>query len=226
VGLTIPGEVEFMTRERRLMVGVIVSVFFLLLLAGCDQPYLSGIETDKIDLTRDPVQTLCRSESPIVKEIKDGAFTLTPVAEYNISGVVVSKKRYREGWEGEISPIDLAIVWGKLAEPGHGRDITFWQSQRWYFFKYGAGSRLDQSTIATHSANQHMIPATLNVRKALLSIRKNDQVVLKGFLVNLKGTYKKKAVFWNTSLSRNDTGQNSCELFYVSRVRTDTKVYE
>lgn len=215
-----------MMRERSLMLGVFVSVFLLLSLSGCDRPHLSGIETGKIDLTRDPLQTLCRSERPMVKEVKNGIFTLTPVAEYNISGVVVSKKRYKEGWEGEISPVDLAIVWGKLADPGYGRDVTFWQSQRWYFFKYGERSRLDHATIATHSGNHHMIPATPNVRKALLSIRKNDQVVLKGFLVNLKGTYKKRAVFWSTSLSRDDTGQNSCELFYVSRVRIDTKVYE
>jgi len=215
-----------MMGERSPLLGVIVSVFFLLPLSGCDQPHLSGIEAGKINPTRDPLQTLSRSDRPIVKEVKDGMFTLTPVAEYNISGVVVSKKRYKEGWEGEISPIDLAIVWGKLAEPGYERDITFWQSQRWYFFKYGERSRLDHSTIATHSGNHHMIPATLNVRKALLSIQKNDPVVLEGFLVNLKGTYKKKAVFWNTSLSRDDTGQNSCELFYVSRVRIDTKVYE
>jgi len=50
--------------------------------------------------------------------------------------------------------------------------------------------------------------------------------VLEGFLVNLKGVYKEQSVVWNTSLSRTDAGSGSCELFYISKVRIGSKVYE
>ncbi len=57
-------------------------------------------------------------------------------------------------------------------------------------------------------------------------LKEQDRVVLEGVLVNIKGTYKGQPVTWNTSLSRTDTGSASCELFYVSKARIDTKVYE
>jgi nitrogenase subunit NifH len=85
---------------------------------------------------------------------------------------------------------------------------------------------VDHSYIISHSSNNHVIPANENIYQAIKTIREKDRVVLKGLLVNLKGTYKGQTVTWNTSLSRTDIGNDSCELFYVSEVRIETKVYE
>jgi len=187
---------------------------------------MTGLATDEIDTSQDPVQTSHKSDEPITKEIKNGHFAITPVAEYGISGMVVGKETYSSGWDGEISPVDLAIVWGKLAEPEYGRYITYGQSNRWYSYQYKPGSPFDNSFVISHSANNHIIPANENIRKAVKTIKEKDRVVLEGFLVNIKGTYRGQPVTWNTSLSRTDTGRASCELFYVSKVRIDTKVYE
>ncbi len=211
---------------KKLFFGIVVLAFLLPFLSGCEKPHPSGTETEEIDVSRDPLQTPNPSGEPIIKEIKNGHLTLTPMAEYRVSGVAVGKKTYDGGWESQISPYDLAIVWGKLAEPAYDKYIEYWQSNRWYFFRYKEASPFDHSYVVTHSGNHHTIPANYNVRKALGSIRKNDKVTLEGYLVNVKGTYRGKPVFWNTSLSRNDTGNGSCELFYVSKVRIDTSVYE
>jgi hypothetical protein len=212
--------------SKKLFLGIFVLAFSLLFLLGCEKPQLSGTETEAIDISRDPLQTPHPFGEPIIKEIENGLLTLTPVAEYRISAVVVSKKAYDGGWESQISPVDLAMVWGKLAEPEYDKYIEYWQNNRWYFFRYKEGSPFDHSYVVTHSGNHHTIPANYNVRKALESIQKDDKVALEGYLVNVKGTYRGKAVFWNTSLSRNDTGTGSCEVFYVSKVRIDTRVYE
>ena len=200
--------------------------FLLLFLCGCSKPTPTGIEFDKIDASHDPVQSPYKSEEPIVIEMKRGVFHLTPLAEYKVSGMVVSKKSYSDDWDGEISPFDLAIVWGKLVEPEYGRYITFWHGFRWYHYKWEGGSSVDASYIITHSSNNHIIPANQNIYRAIKTIEKMDKVVLEGSLVNLKGTYKGQRVTWNTSLSRMDTGNGSCELFYVNKVRIDTKMYE
>ena len=215
-----------MKSYEKLILGLGVSVFFLLFVSGCEKPHLSGTETEEIDISRDPLQTPNPSGEPIIKEIENGHLTLTPVAEYRVSGVVVSKKSYNGGWESQISTYDLAIVWGKLAEPAYDKYIEYWQNNRWYFFRYKEASPFDHSYVVTHSGNHHTIPANYNVRKALESIQKDEKVILEGSLVNVKGTYRGKPVFWNTSLSRNDTGSGSCEVFYVSKVRIDTRVYE
>lgn len=201
-------------------------ILFLFFSFGCDGPKLTGVEFEKIDTSQDPLQTPCTSEEPIIREIKNGIFTITPVAEYKLYVMVVSKETYSDDWDGKISPIDLAIVWGKLAEPDYDKYITYSQSSRWYHYKWKAGTPFDASYVVSHSGNNHIIPANENIHKAIKTIRKKDKVVLEGFLVNLNGTYKGKAVAWNTSLSRTDSGNGSCELFYVTKVRIDINIFE
>ena len=205
---------------------LILTILFFCFLPGCSRPTLSGIDLDKIDTSQDPIQKSCTSDEPIVRECKSGRFTIIPVAEYRMSGVVVGRESYSSDWDGELSPIDLAIAWGKLTEPEIGRYITYSQGSRWYHYQWREGMPVDPSYIVSHSSNNHVIPANENIRRAVKTIRRKDRVVLKGFLVNLNGTVKGRAVTWNTSLSRTDSGGGSCELFYVSRVRIETKVYE
>ena len=206
--------------------GLLLLIIFLLAFFGCDRPKLTGVEFEKIDTSQDPRQTPCRSGESISRRIKGGSVSITPLAEYKISGVVVSKKSYSDDWEGEISPVDLAIAWGKLAEPDFGRYITFSHGYRWYRYQWKVGGPFDAMYVIAHSANNHIIPARENIQRALKVIKKKDRVVLEGYLVNLKGTYKGREVAWNTSMSRTDTGNGSCELFYVSKVRIDNRVYE
>jgi hypothetical protein len=219
-------EASLIHMKRRPFSWFILIILFLCFLSGCNRPKLTGVESDEIDTSQDPIQASYKSDEPIIKEIKDGHFTMTPVAEYKISGMVVGKETYSFGWDGEISPVDLAIVWGKLAESEYDRYITYSQSNRWYFYQYKPGSPIDNSFVISHSANNHIIPANENIHEAVKVIGKKDIVVLEGFLVNIKGTYQGQPVTWNTSLSRKDTGNGSCELFYVSKVRIDTKIYE
>jgi hypothetical protein len=212
--------------KRRLFSWFILIILFLCFLFGCNRPKLTGVESDEIDISQDPIQASYKPDEPIIKIIKNVHFTITPVAEYKISGMVVGKETYSSGWDGEISPVDLAIVWGKLATSEYDQYITYSQSNRWYFYQYKPGSPFDNSFVISHSANNHIIPANENIHEAVKTIGEKDIVVLEGVLVNIKGTYKGQPVTWNTSLSRKDTGNGSCELFYVSKVRIDTKVYE
>ncbi len=187
---------------------------------------MTGLEPDEIDTSRDPIQMPCSFNEPIIREVKNGYFTITPVAIYKISGTVVGKGTYSSDWDGNISPVDLAIAWGKLAEPNASRHVTYIQGNRWFFYQYKPGSPFDPSYIVSHSSNNHIIPANENIRKAVKRVSKKDKVVLEGFLVNLKGIYKDQPVAWNTSLSRIDSGSGSCELFYVSKIRIGLRVYE
>ncbi len=211
---------------RKLFSGIIGGILILCLFSFCNRPQKSGIDFDQIDTSADPVQKPCPSNDPILIETKDGQFGLTPVAEYKLSGMVVSKETYSDDWNANVSPIDLAIVWGKLTEPEHKKYVSFSQRNRWYFYEYKPESPLDNSYIISHSSNNHIIPANENISLALKTIQKKEKVILEGLLVNLKGTFKGGTVHWNTSLTRKDTGDGSCELFYVTKVRINTDVYE
>jgi len=197
-----------------------------LLLCGCSKPEPTEVEHGEIDASQDPIQTSTDQKDIIVLEIEDGIFELTPMAAYKASVMVMSKETYSYGWMGKVVPIDLALAWGKLIEPEYDKHIDYSQGDRYYFFEYDSESPLNAGYIGKHSANHHIIPATENILKALKSIKKKQKVVLEGFLVYLRGTYKGEEVFWNSSLKRDDHGDNACELFFVDRVRIGNYVYE
>ena len=122
--------------------------------------------------------------------------------------------------------MDLALVWGKLTEPDYDRYLQYSQSNRWYFFRFQAGAPFDMRYVIEHSSNHHLIPANANVRAALSMVRKKQLIVLEGYLVNLRGVYHGGEVWWNTSLTRDDTAAGACELFYVKSVRLGSLIYE
>ena len=131
--------------------GMIGGLLILCLFSSCDRPQKSGMDFDNIDTSGDPIQTSYKSEEPIVKEIKNGHFTITPVAEYKLSGMVVSKETYSDDWNAKVSPIDLAIVWGKLADPEYEKYVSFSQRGRWYFYEYKPESPLDPNYYSGHN---------------------------------------------------------------------------
>jgi len=204
----------------------LILTFLLLFFLGCEKPHVTGVESEGIDTSQDPVQSSLSFHEPIIKEMKGGRFTFTPLAEYKLTGMVVSKESYSSGWESMISPYDLAIVWGKLAEPRYDRYLSYSQRNRWYFYTYKKGCPLDESYIVSHSSNNHIIPDNENIRRALKTIKRKDKVILEGFLGNVKGVYKGQGFYWNTSLARNDTGNGSCELIYVYKIRINENLYE
>lgn len=198
----------------------------ILLLYGCSKPEPTATENEEIDTSQDPIQTPINPEDIISLEIKDGVFELKPMAKYKASVMVMSKKSYSHGWAGKVVPIDLALAWGKLTEPEYDKYIDYSQSDRWYSFTYEPESPINAGYIGKHSANTHIIPATENILKALKSVKKKQKIILEGFLVYLEGTYKGEKVFWNSSLTREDHGDNACELFFVEKVRIGTSVYQ
>ncbi len=60
------GPSENMRSKNRL----IFLVILLYLLSGCDKPALTGLESDKIDTSQDPIQTSYKSDEPMIREIK------------------------------------------------------------------------------------------------------------------------------------------------------------
>ena len=49
---------------------------------------------------------------------------------------------------------------------------------------------------------------------------------LTGFLVAVHGAKGGQSWDWNSSLSREDRGDGSCEIMYLTRLKTEGRVYE
>ncbi len=61
-----------------------------------------------------------------------------------------------------------------------------------------------------------MIAANDEVRKVIGNLRVGQIVTMNGYLVNATGPEGRT---WNSSLTRQDTGNGACELFYVESAR-------
>jgi hypothetical protein len=142
-----------------------------------------------------------------------GNATVTPLAGFSLEARVLSREDYGFGTEAQFSPTDLALGWGPMAEPGLAERLSISQGGRFYRYSWGAeGPPLPAPTIASNSANMHLIPANAAVAEALDDVDPGEVVRLDGWLVriDLDGGWH-----WQSSLTRDDVGDGACELVYV-----------
>jgi hypothetical protein len=153
----------------------------------------------------DPVQIT--TDDPPVTMKKN---TIIPKAYFSIEGKILSKRRYFWGKESKISPVDLAMGWGRMSDKNVVEKLKISQHGRWYFWK-AKKFPIPRREIETHSANMHIIPASKQVRKKVLKAKQGQIVKFDGYLVRVVG----QNWTWQSSLTRNDTGNNACEVVYV-----------
>lgn len=143
-----------------------------------------------------------------------GEFELTPRASYDISARVLSVEPYRMDGGAKLSPIDFAVGWGPMSDSAVLEHFRITQGAR-FFTLYPDDTAIDLATALSGSANMHLIPATARIRSMLGKVRRGHVVRMQGFLVNVRGP---NGYTWNSSLTRDDTGDGACELFYVESV--------
>ncbi len=162
-----------------------------------------------IPAPNDPVQT----EGNLPKPFPHEGYTVTPLARYSITAVVLARERYRNDREADLAPVDLALGWGPMSVATAINDLKISQSARWYEYHCPNGPPLDPGEIASHSANTHCLPADDGVRDTLLAVRRHELVKLEGYLVEVSTA---DGFRWTSSLTRADTGGHSCEVFWVT----------
>jgi len=165
----------------------------------------------------DPVQANLGGAEVMLLPVGDDYVQMSLLAKYSIEAVVKSKNGQSD-YPSRISKYDLALAWGTLNDPDIDAHITYGQSGRFYFYRWSEGTPVSPEYIATHSANVHVIHSSQAVLKDIRALGRKDHIRLNGFLVNVN--FQDGA--WKTSLTRNDTGNGSCEIMYV----TDIQVLE
>ena len=212
-------------KNKRIVILVVIGIIWISFKIS-QRPHVVEKDNSSISVLADPNQVLFSGAQKIEKDIKGGQYTLSLAAEYELAGVVVSKKFYSSGRNSQVAPVDLAVVWGRLADEECDKYMRYSQSNRWYYYQYSKDCPCDSKYIINHSSNNHIIPANPNILRAVRSIKRKQKIILYGYLVRLKGVYKGNDMWWNTSLTRSDTGDSSCEVFYVEKVRVGNNIYK
>ncbi len=187
-------------------------------------PSPSGRDGTPIDVLEPP--GLERQKPEIVRLSRDGYdITITRKACYTVRGIVVGRENYYSGWNSLVSPADVALCWGKIAENGTYRRLKWSQGNRWYFWRAGEDFGYSNDFIAGHSSNNHLIPSTPNLEKAVKGLKEGDAVELAGHLADVAATKQTRNYWWNSSMTTEDRGDGACEIIYLTRLKVRGKIY-
>ena len=141
-------------------------------------------------------------------------YRITPLQPFSIEARVLGREDYHFDAGAAVSPTDLALGWGPMADPQVLASISIRQSNRWYHWQVESFP-IPRREIEIHSANMHMIPANAAVADALSDIRAGQRIRLSGQLVRVDGD---DGFTWSSSLSREDTGNGACELIWIEQL--------
>jgi len=118
-----------------------------------------------------------------------------------------------------LAPVDLGLGWGPLSDSAMLEGLEFSQMGRFFYWQpRKADFPLPKSVLISHMAQMHVIPADKDIESRLKKLRPGQIVTASGYLVDVRGP---GGFAWNTSLSRTDTGDGACELFWVEVLNAD-----
>jgi len=155
----------------------------------------------------EPFQELIESAD----KIKLDDFFITPLANFEATALVLKSRRYRFDTEARISPVDLALGWGGMADPDLLSRLRITQGGRWYRWR-ALDQNVNRQEVSRQSANMHMIPSSEAIRRTLFRVKAGDVVSFSGYLVRVDRPDGWK---WLSSLTRTDTGSGSCEIVWL-----------
>ncbi|HWU34999.1 MAG TPA: hypothetical protein VN023_07180 [Methylovorus sp.] len=163
------------------------------------------------------------ADSPIQQPVSHAipfqlnGYQITPLANISLNARVLSTRQYRLDRAAQLSPVDLALGWGRMSDETVLSKISMSQSGRFYFWRVEQFP-IPREEIEQHSANMHMVPADPRIARQLTSIRVGQRVRIQGQLIEAKGA---DGWTWRSSLTRNDTGNGACELVLVKSLMVE-----
>lgn len=169
-----------------------------------------------------PMGKLMAPDQPIQKDLKkknqktwnrDG-YLIKALAEFEITARVIIAERYWSDREADLSPVDLTLAWGPASDTAVLSQFEFYKLHRYYRYEWDSPGA-PSSVVKANSANMHMIGAMPSVEKTLKKVRHEDIVTIKGYLVRVEAT---DGWSWQSSLTRNDSGDGACELVMVEEI--------
>jgi hypothetical protein len=130
----------------------------LVLLAGC-RDWREHVDPSKA--ASEPDQNAITGEPPLEIELKGYQVRLTPRATYKVTGYAAeTSRKLLDKWDF-VMPLDLALVWGPVADPAVLSHMKFHLSDRYVSYWYdGSTPSAVIGRLPSHVANNHLIPST------------------------------------------------------------------
>jgi len=147
-------------------------------------------------------------------------YVIRPKYRYELTGLVVSYKRFssewglHKRWNDFINVADVCVVWGKNATEVDLNAFNFWNGEFTCTFATrdkAAWQSFDKSKLS----NNHLITDKPRIRDTIDELEVGDQIRVSGWLAEYG---EPGGPFRKTSTTRTDTGDGACETVYVAEM--------
>lgn len=196
--------------------GVLVAVSLLLRHALPGPAELRG------ELRNEPVQEPTRA-APFKTTVSGVTYTVKPVADYEIWGLVVSNHDTSTWWNwihkasnDHLNVVDLCVVFAENVTSGGYVGLDYSSGQFVCYVQTNSTEKWQRFSMRA-LANNHLLADRPSIVAKLRDVRIGDQVHIRGWLSEYTHDHG-FAFARGTSLTRDDTGNGACETIYVQEV--------
>lgn len=195
------------------LVLVIVSFFYHKSLPTKDQIL--------IEIEQSPIQKPV-GKNPIIIEKEGFTAEISPLYNYELYGLVVTQYN-TESWydyyhkRDPFNTKDLCVVWGSNITTGAYMTGKYRSGEFTCYWNFNTESDY-QNFLENEIANNHLIPENDELANVIKRAKIGDQIHFKGYLANYRiaDSDGKMIGERKSSTTREDTGNNSCEVVYVT----------
>jgi hypothetical protein len=171
------------------------------------------------ELASEPVQEPT-SAAPFQTRVADVTYTVRPVADYEIWGLVVSVHDSSTWWNwihkashDHLNVMDVCVVFAENVASGGYVGLDYSSGQFVCYVNTSSSEKWRRFSMRAIS-NNHLLADRPSVVATLRAVRPGDQVRIRGWLAEYAHQHG-FAFRRGTSLTRDDTGNGACETIYV-----------
>ena len=199
------------------LVAVILLIAFFIINPYLGREYVTAKDLGNID---SPIQIETDGSTRI--KIDDTNINIYYLYTYEIRGKALATYHYLPTKiANKLSPVDVGIGWGYLLNDEHFDSIKWSETgSRRLTYRYNDGYwKTHAADFEGLYSNNHLIPSNKKIRKLIKKIKPGDYIELKGYLVNIYWSKNNYEYYWESSTTREDTGDGACEVFYVTDIK-------
>ena len=168
----------------------------------------------------EPVQSDTTAE-PFAVVSNDILYTINPIYDYQLHGVVVSFHNsdawwdiyHHRSWQDFINVKDICVIWGDNVASGVYRKMAF-KNTTWTCWATWPDSDTGRQFSMHQLSNNHLLIGDPRIREIAENVAIGDQIRINGVLASYSHSNGRFAR--GTSTSRTDTGNGACETIFVN----------
>lgn len=204
-----------------------LSLFLIFIVTFFTRNNFKSVQEVMPEVLNDPLQYKIDNASIISFHKNNYSYELTPLYDYEVNGLIVSKINYKKFSIEKFDktfPYDLCLIWGSNVGSGlyRNKTINFSQDCRWCFVQWHGDVYFNWDNFS----NNHLLVTDSNLENKLGSLVVGDQVKIKGKLVNVKarligksGSFDASEYIWNSGVDKTGLGAGACKVIYVEDIK-------